>query len=123
VEASHEEDPDPESGSNYGLEELLFFLIESGLSERAVYGWHEGWPMDRLQRAFVYFKMREIEKQQGFVTAVSIGASSLFSQKAIEQYMDATNRIISKTPTSDGRAGNEKVKAELGKLTGIFNGQ
>jgi len=122
VEESPEEDPDLESGSNYGLEELLFFLIESGLSENAVYGWHEGWPMDRLQRAFIYFKMREIEKQQGFVTAVSIGASSLFSQKAIEQYMNVTNRIISKTPTSDDRVKTEQVKSELGKLTGIFNG-
>ena len=122
MEEDHEEDPDAGRRAESGLEEFCFYLIQAGLPESAVYGWHSGWPFDRLERAFRFFKVQEIEKERSFVTAVSIGASSLFSKNAIQEYSRATDKIIGSVRKTPQQQNNTRIKNEFSKLTGMLNG-
>lgn len=123
MEEDPQENPDAGRGAESGLEEFCFYLIKSGLPEECVYGWHSGWPFDRLERAFRFFKVCDIEREKSFVTAVSVGASSLFSKNAIQEYSKATDRIIGSVSRKPQEENNMKMKHELGKLTGMLNGK
>ena len=122
MEKDNEEDPNSGRGAETGLEEFCFYLIQAGLPESAVYGWHSGWPFDRLERAFRFFKIQEIEREKSFVTAISVGASSLFSKNAIQEYSKATDRIINSVRREPEENNNIRIKNEFEKMAGMLNG-
>ena len=122
MEEDPKEDSDAGRGAESGLEEFCFYLIQAGLPESAVYGWHSGWPFDRLERAFRFFKVQEIEKEKSFVTAISVGASSLFSKNALQEYSKATDRVINSVRRVPKEKSNIRIKNEFEKLAGMLNG-
>ena len=100
------------------MQEVCFYLIERGLPPHCVYGWHDGWPFDRLTDLFRYLKRRELETHRESVVAVALGASSVVGGKAMKRYLDQTDRQIG------GMRPKRKseVASELTKLIGLIHG-
>ena len=105
-----------EGQANYPLEEVLLFLLECNVPESAVYGWHDGWDFSRIEKAFVYFKKREVEKQRDRTLAVALGASSLVSKKPLEKFLNETSTATKKDQPQ------EDLQSELNKLMSVFDG-
>jgi len=111
----------------FSLEEVLFYLVVNGVPEHLVYGWHDGWDFDRLNRLFLYLKKRELENLQAQVNAVSIGASSIMSNEAYKGFMANTNKAIqeisnreSKSPESPSK--NVHLAEQMSKLGQVLMG-
>lgn len=89
-----ESDAGTAASSDYRLEEVLFYLVESGVHPDKVYGYHEGWDFDRIVSMFQYLKRRELEKRKESVLSMAIGASSVVSGKALKKFTDEIDRAI-----------------------------
>lgn len=103
----------------FPLQEVLLFLLECGVSEASLFGWHEGWCFEKVSEAFVHFKGREVEKQRDRALAVALGASSLVSKKPLEKFLKESD---SATKKSSERPVQSNLQEELGKLMSAFNG-
>lgn len=100
-------------------EEVVFFLLGSGVSEHLVNGWHSGWDSETIEKAFVFFKKKEIEKQRSETLSVALGASSLISKKPIEKFLKEVDSRVGKSPVEQKPSADVK---EFSKLMGFFNG-
>lgn len=111
----------PESDSDNGrvdfpLEEVLFFLLENGVPSVNLYGWNEGWCMEKITSAFQYYKKRQAEKQRDNALAIALGASSMISKKPLEKFLRETD-----TSTNQGQSPQE-MATELNKMMGAIDG-
>ena len=109
---------------DYRLDEVLFFLLESGMPSEFVYGYHDGWDFDRLLKAFWYYKQREIEKERSAVVAVALGASTLFSAKAYKSFERESRELLNdlvERRAADPEVRKKHEKEKLDKLMGGFN--
>jgi len=121
-EASTSNSVDGESvgdDKDYDIADVLLFLLESGVPEAALYGWHSGWHFERISEAFRYFKRRQVENQRDRALAVALGASSLLSKKPLEKFLSEAE---SATRSAKGQAGQsgEEMQSELNKLMGVL---
>lgn len=109
---------DSDNGSvDFPLDEVLFFLLENGVPTVNLYGWHEGWCMEKITDAFQYYKKRHGEKQRDHALAVALGASSLLSKKPLEKFLkeiDASGEQEKQSP--------KEMASELSKMMGVFDG-
>lgn len=113
----------------YPIEEALFFLLERGIPYNVIFGYEDGWDLERLVRLFCYLKRREIEMQKSATVAVSIGASSLFKQDAIKKFLSESDKMLRAieqreklTEDVDQDTKVERVKKSLSML-GMFLGK
>ena len=109
---------DEEQADDYSIEEMAFYLLEKGLPPSCVYGYHDGWPYERLASMFRYLKRRDLETHREHVVAVAIGASSVAGGKVVKRYLDDTGRTIGKMRPQR----KSEVASELSKLMGMLNG-
>ena len=116
MEEAPEGNTTDEQSVEYELDDVLLFLLENGIPEVNVYGWHEGWDFNRLEKAFAYFKKRAVEKQRDFTLAVALGASSLLSKEPLEKFLSETESVAPTDKVSNRTSG------EIDKLVGFLNG-
>jgi hypothetical protein len=120
-EAPEGDAPGGELGEQeYPIDELLLFLLENGLSEATIYGWHDGWHFSRLVDAFRYFKIRAVEKQRDRTLAVALGASSMLSKKPLEKFLKETDSTIEQSHSREKDA--TAMVQELNKMLGVLDG-
>jgi hypothetical protein len=106
---------------DYDIADVLLFLLESGVSEAALYGWHDGWHFERIAEAFKYFKRRQVENQRDRTLAVALGASSLLSKKPLEKFLSETEKVTRLGKGQTEQSG-QNMQSEINKLIGAFNG-
>lgn len=75
------------------MNDVLFFLISNGISEQCVYGYHEGWELERLLDCYFFLKRREIEQQQTAAHMVALGASTLFKGQPLKKFQSDTDKL------------------------------
>lgn len=110
-------DGDTDRQVEYDISDVLLYLVECGLSQDFIFDWHGGWDYERLEKAFVYFKKREVEKQRDSTLATALGASSLLNKEPLEKFLKETESISPKNSNN-----SKQVVDELSKLTGMLNG-
>lgn len=101
---------------------MLFYLIENGVSPSFVYGYHSGWPFDRLVRMFRYLKRREIELRREQVMNLAIGASAVVTNRPLKKFINEIDSALGEMKEEIEEDGDDKVRRELGKLMGFLGG-
>lgn len=106
---------------------MLFFLVESGIPEPCVYGYHEGWDFDRLVRAFQYLKGREIEQRKWDLMAAAAGVSTIAGGKVFRKVSSQLDEALgsirnAREESKRATANPENVAAEMSKLAGLVSG-
>lgn len=101
---------------------MLFYLLHRGIPYDCIWGYHEGWEFDRLQRAFVTFKAAEIEEQQKLAVGVAVGASTLFSPKAFEEFREKTSGLMEGLRGKTVEEAHERNQDVVNSFLEVFQG-
>lgn len=116
---------------------MLFYLVNKGIPEHCIWGYHDGWPFERLQTAFLHLKRLDIEGFREHSMAVAQGAGAIFSSDSFEKFMRESQSMIDRlkakrlgTEEGDDEAAKQQEKQErslkdfsaMNQLAGLVQG-
>lgn len=75
------------------VNDILFYLLSSGIPEPVIYGYHTGWEFERLMDCYFFLRKREVEQQQSAAHMVALGASTLFKGEPLKKFQRETDKL------------------------------